>query len=114
MPVEIREVILDQDELLQAIHSYTRTLPTKYPPGRVVASASRSTPEGLLIEASINPPNCGDQVITTQLTGDAPVEMLVRFCLENNIPVPRSGKKMVRAAESGMVLTITLSGAQLE
>jgi hypothetical protein len=113
VPVENREIILSQEELLLAVGSYTRTHPTEYPPGRVVAADCRSTSEGVVVDAQINPPNSGDQVIKSQLVGDAVIEMLVRFSAEHNIPIPRAGRKSVRMADSGLVLAITLEGAQI-
>jgi hypothetical protein len=113
MPVENREIILNQEEVLLAVGSYTRTHPNEYPPGRVVAAACRSTPDGVVVDADINPPNSGDQVIKSQLAGETVTEMLVRFSVEHNIPIPRAGRKTVRMAEAGLVLAISMEGAQL-
>ena len=40
------------------------------------------------------------------------VDVLVRFCLEQNIPIPRMGAKSVCILRSGIALLITMGSIQ--
>lgn len=95
-------------ELTDAVASYMRMSPAKYPQGRIVAISPEQTQAGALIKVEINPPNCGNQVVTAQITTPSIIEMLLRFCNENNIPIPRAGRKYTRVIAGAVALLIVI------
>ena len=108
MPIERREITLSADELQDAVISYMRVSKDEFPVGRLVSidAVDADGAQGLAIR--INPRNCGSQEITIHLEAARMVDTLIRFCVENNIPVPRDGRKRARFSAGSASLLILL------
>jgi hypothetical protein len=113
MPIERREITLLPTELVDAVASYLRMSQSRYPQGRIVAVNPEQTQAGPVVHVEVNPPNCGDQIVTTQIHPPAALEMFVRFCNENNIPLPRSGRKLLRANGGSLAMLIVMDNGAI-
>jgi hypothetical protein len=108
MPTEIRKILFSTEELLHAVQSYARMVPRFLPAGRVVGFEpvlGEETGLGLTVQVE-----AGSGNVLTLVMVHAPqarlVEVLVRCCLENNIPIPRRGTKMAKLVEDRLALVI--------
>jgi hypothetical protein len=108
MATEQREIVLNSEELLLAADSYARKHPANYPAGRVVAVDATSTDHGPRIDAQLNAHEAGEAPTAIHFDTPAVIKMLIQFCIESNIPIPRAGKKDVRVGEGVVTLTIAL------
>lgn len=106
MPRELRHILLSREELMQAVEAYRRMTATGLPEGTIVA---------------VEPDQQNDlKVVLTTQFGSTPqqletalgtkhiVPMLVRFCYENNIPLPMNGKKAYRAIKGELALVVRI------
>lgn len=91
MPIERRDIILINEEALLAVRAQARMEPWLFPPGQIIAVDINKNEEPLLVTvATAGAPNKRESVA---LNRQQAVEVLIRFCLENNIPLPRLGYK---------------------
>lgn len=100
MVEEVRNIIPNHDELLDALDSYRRKTPDFLPSGRIV-ECKQGSPDtvGVRVEA--------DGVMKDHtLDLQDLLEPLIRFCLENNIKLPRKSKKTVKLKDKRITLHI--------
>jgi hypothetical protein len=111
MPIERREVRLDNTELMQAVASYAHQTPGVLPTGSLVGVQVRNHDPGapsvtaavrLAAEPQALP-------IEVRLSHDSVLELMVRFCKEEGIPVPRAGAKAVTVIAGLLTLVIDQS-----
>jgi hypothetical protein len=111
MPIERREVRLDNTELMQAVASYALQTPGVLPNGNLVrVQVVHAAPGAPSVTAAVCPsaePQASP--IEVRLSHDSVLELLVRFCKEEGIPVPRSGAKAVTVIAGLLTLVIDQS-----
>lgn len=114
MPIERREIRLAEDELMRAIISYGRQTPGVLPPGPVLRVALQHVPDAapcvtatvLLAADREEPP------VDVRLQASNVLEMLVRYCQEEGIPIPRGGQKSTSVI--GGMLTLVIDSPRRE
>lgn len=111
MPRETRQIALSDDELIQAIRSYRRMQPDFLPQGPVLrASFTRTEDLDTRLTVAVRMRyGASEQEVEVQLQEADLLPLLVRFCLENNIPVPRRGEKKAQLIDGAAVLHIEFS-----
>lgn len=114
MPLERRHIILSAEEVLQAIASYRRTTPEFLPRGAILGFRldEPEAPGGapaltVSVEMSYGRTQ---QVTELRAEGTDVVQMLVRCCVENNIPIPRRGAKRAALIDGALALLIEYAG----
>ena len=108
MPTELRKVILTAEETLRAIQSYARMVPRFLPRGEVHGfHLDEAAEDGVGLMVSAEAEN-GDTTVLIQVEPKPAevIEILVRCCLENNIPIPRLGTKRAVLVEGMLALSI--------
>jgi hypothetical protein len=108
---EFRRIILTNDELLLAFGSYSRRTPNFMPPGKLITCTPHGSPGAesevrIKIETNFN--NLVKEIELVYRGVDV-LQPLVLFCLENNIPLPREGRKIFVVVESQANLMIDLN-----
>ena len=109
MPRERREILLSEDELVDAIRSYRRMQKDVLPAGEIVAVEVQSA-DCIKVSIVMEYGDC-EQQADFVLSGARVIEVLIRFCIENNIPIPRCGKKSLQITAGELCLKIELSQA---
>ena len=109
MPRESRKVVFSDEEVLQAVQSYARMTPNLLPQGSVISAEVLASPD-LRLSASVKM-NYGNAMrqASFDLTTRDTVELLIRACLENNIPIPRRAEKHLGLVEGELALVIHIS-----
>lgn len=101
MVQEVRRIMFTQDELVAAFECYRRVTPNFLPPGSLVScvvaensicAIVKSTPQGPTIDYTFK--------------GMEAVKPLIRFCIENNIMMPRDGQKSLYVKDGAASLYI--------
>jgi len=108
MPIERRQIMLSEPELLQAIQSYRRVHPDFLPDGELNELGVKPSADGgvhLTIDVSMVYGQMR-QVLRIEPVAKDIVELLVRCCLENNIPIPRAGRKSAGIVDGMLALII--------
>jgi hypothetical protein len=108
MPIERRQIMLSEPELLQAIQSYRRMHPDFLPHGELKELGLKPSADGgvqLTIDVSMIYGQMR-QIIRIEPVAKDIVERLVRCCLENNIPIPRAGRKSAGIVDGMLALII--------
>ncbi|WP_193173625.1 hypothetical protein [Nisaea nitritireducens] len=111
MPREIRTIILSDAELKGAIDSFRRVHKELLPPGTV--HGIEAQPDGsilIAIEMKFGPNIRNDSFILEQ---QHVVEAFVRFCIETNIIIPRSGTKKIVRTDKEWILEIRLKSNEM-
>jgi hypothetical protein len=107
MPRERRQIALLNDELIEALRSYRRLEPTFLPRGEIVectVAMDRSVVVRLeKLDRSMSKP------VEVRLSPADLVEPLIRFCIENNIKLPRAGIKSVGFSDGELALCIRMN-----
>ena len=114
MPVERREIIFSTNEVLQAVNSYNRMKPDLLPQGTV---QDVQIVEGDEIRLRVTIEMTYDdrrQAVEIEVKAVDTVELLVRGCLENNIPIPRRATKFLRLIEGSLALVIQVASEEAE
>ena len=114
MPVERREIIFSTSEVFQAVNSYNRMKPDLLPHGTI---QDVQLVEGGEIKLRVIVEMIyGDrrQAVEIEVKAIDTVELLVRGCLENNIPIPRRATKLLRVIEGSLALVIQVASEEAE
>jgi hypothetical protein len=112
MPIEIHQILLSSEEVTHALNAYRQVNTTFLPQGDVVKvkvgpAADAHAPGGVELTVSIAMQYGSSQHKADFTIGVADiVELLIRFCLENNIPVPRLGTKAAELIDGALALRI--------
>ncbi len=109
MPLERREICLTNDELLEAIEFYGRQTPGVLPAGALLeVVVANHAPERPSVTATIrctyDPVGPPVEVI---LNDQSVLELLLRFCVEEGIPIPRGGDKKTSVIDGLLTLVIS-------
>ena len=110
MPREVRFITFSEAEVVQAINAYSRITPGVLPDGEVVTIGGDDQSDFFVIMKTFY--GQGFQEITVNLDSFHVVEMLVRYCIENNIPVARQAVKTYKVTENRVVLRMELSPSE--
>ena len=114
MPMERRQIILSTDETLQAIQAYRRAAPEFLPRGRILGfrldePEAPGGPPALTVSIEMTYGRT-HQVTEVRAEGADVVQVLVRCCVENNIPIPRRGAKRAALVDGALALLIEHTG----
>jgi len=112
MATEMRSIILSNAEFASSLNSFRRTHEDVLPNGEIVSWAAADK-QAMDITISIKGGSTVNQMVFT-IENRQVIDILVRFCMENNIPVPRAGVKKWTARDSTISLSIALQGSELE
>ena len=111
MPREIRKIILNDAEVMEAVAAYRRVTDDLLPPGAILdVRPSEDNGISIEIEMKFGPNIRKDWFI---LEREHLTESMVRYCIENNIIVPRHGIRKARAMDKAWVLEIRLKDAEM-
>lgn len=106
MPREIRQIILSKEEFSGAIKSYRRAAQDALPQGDIESYCV--SPAGT-VQINMKTYFGGSQQnITIDLNSNHIVKILVRFCIENNIMIPKNSDKKFQLQGSEVFLVITM------
>ena len=103
MPLERREIVLIGNELVDAVHAFARAEPGVLPPGEITGATVHSEAEPIAISIKLDGADSGAQGSRVYVPRDQCIPILVRYCTEHNIPLPRAGRKNVK------ILTLPLN-----
>ncbi len=109
MPTEKRQIIFSKDEVMQALRAYRLTHHDFLPSGDVIEFTLKPTAGGGGVHLTVA---CNliygetRQTINIEVADADVVELLIRCCLENNIPIPRMGQKSANAVDGMLALII--------
>lgn len=110
MPREHRQIFFTDDELLNAMAAHHRTLPNKVMQGEAEACIVGSGPK-IAVTCRVQDGN-----VYRSQEAEVPLEFvlhsLIRYCLENNIVIPRAGRKTVEYCNGEICLQIVLNQSQ--
>ena len=106
MPKEFRQIFFSHEELTHAVVAHNRIAEEKVLYGDLAAC---TLGEDLIIRAECQIRDGGTvRSLQVTLTEDFTREALIRYCLENNIPIPRSGSKQLRLVDDEACLEISI------
>ncbi len=112
MASELRHITLSDAEFTSSLHSFRRTHEDFLPSGEIVEWAA-GTDKTIDVTMIIKGGSSVNQMMFT-VESQQIIDILVRFCMENNIPVPRAGDKKWSAVDGGITLSVALQGRELE
>ena len=109
MPIERRHIMLSEAEVRHAVLSYRNVRPDFLPHGdlgqlSIQHAASDSGVRlaiGVVVTYGIN-----RQTLTIEVADLDLIALLIRCCLENNIPIPKAGVKSADVIDGLLTLTI--------
>ncbi len=112
MPLERREIRFRNEELLRAIASYGRLTPGVLPEGALqgvsVALGAQGAPAvTVLVALAVGGPG---ESVEVHLSSDSILELMIGFCRQEGIPMPRSASKHAAVFDSLLGLVIEHGG----
>lgn len=113
MPIELRTIMLSAEEVSQAIDSYARMAAHFLPRGHVLGFRLEPSEDGLEVGLMVSVEamyGSTRTVIEVRTEQEDAVKLLIRCCLENNIPIPRRGIKTAAVVEGLLALVIRHEG----
>jgi hypothetical protein len=109
MPIERRQIMLSEAEVLHAVQIYRRVCPEFLPHGEVTGLTLVPKSDGGGVQLTIDFSMIYGktrQTISIQAVETDVVDLLIRCCLENNIPIPRAGRKSATVMNGMLALII--------
>lgn len=109
MVQDIRNIVLSMDEILTAFEGYKRITPSFLPNAEILDCKIKD--KGVVLTTESNQDNVPKrQEVAYQ--GIDVLKPLIRFCIENNIMLPRDGKKSILYEESAIIMHVELDLSQ--
>ncbi len=108
MVQEVRKIILTAEEMAAAFDSYRRVTPHFLPDGNIVRCA-QAPDHAVTVVIEAPAPAGGAAPAQFTFKGVNILRPLIRFCIENNIMLPRDGHKSVIVDDKGFTLCIELN-----
>jgi hypothetical protein len=107
MVQEIRDIMLSLDEIYYAYECYQRITPTFIANANLVSCKTVKADAGVIITFDKTD---GSSPQRQELTfkGLDILKPLIRFCIENNIMLPRDGKKSILVEDDKVIMHIEL------
>lgn len=106
MPKELRRIILSDAEMKLAVRSFLRSQASSNS-DYAIQAVNVADDAGPVLEC-IGKSATTDTTTTIRLDKENLQKILVRFCLENNIAIPRAGRKTVVVNGGSIALQIAL------
>lgn len=101
MPKELRKIMFTADELQAAVINHCLHAGKTLPKGRIERLQVSKTPEAMVIlHFDVENANGSEVVLSREAVGAA----LIRYCMQNDIPLPRSAGKGVQPDGDGIAL----------
>ncbi len=112
MVKEMRKIILSKDEIMAALESYKRSNFEFLPPGKIVSCQLKAG--GPIIVGFERTDGATDHPLEFSLEQQKLLEPMIRFCLENNIVLPRNSRKSALTGEDQVALFIQMGPPEEE
>ncbi len=107
MVQELRQIVLDKNELISALESHRGMTCGYMPTGKIIDLAIVDDTNSVNVTlASVSQ----GKEISVMLSDAMLLQPLIRFCIENNIMLPRQGSKKVCVTKEHVALRIILDG----
>ncbi len=108
MPIERREIRLTEQELIHAIQAYGRQTPGVLPIGVLLGTdVADRTPDPPRVTVAVRLAADPDQPpVDVRISDQSLFELLIRFCMEEGIPLPRAGTKTAWVMDGLVTLVI--------
>lgn len=106
MVQEVRDIMLSMDEVKDAFIGYQRIAPDFLPKGTIVACGTADESVVLSIELGYGGVPQKTEFVFKGLDVLKP---LIRYCIENNIMLPRDGKKSILYRDDKILMHIELN-----
>jgi len=101
MPIEMRRVVLTLPEFNQALSDFMAVNESLFKGARLLDSAiTRPDP----LEVSISVQTRQGQQSTLSLSGPHLAAVLIKYCMDRSIPLPRQSTKSVKKVSTGVAL----------
>ncbi len=106
MPVELRKILFAEEELQAAVIDYCLRSKMRLPETNIDSVDITEDAEACVVlnYATESPSDVSD----VKLSRDQVAAALIRYCGEHNIPLPRSGRKMLQPGDDGVALLINI------
>ncbi len=106
MPRERRKIIFTAEELVLAVRSYDRVTAEFLPSGHV-RSVQVKDGDGVRLVVSLQAAPSG-AACSIDVAHQDVIELLIRACLENNIPIPRRAAKFLDVVDGDLAMVMDL------
>lgn len=107
MVQEVRRIILSKAEIICAFDSYRRMAPQFLPLGQIIDCKPQNNGSVILM-LDIPAGSSFHQTEITLIDTDVLLP-IIRFCLENNIMLPKAGKKTIIVSNHVLALDVKLN-----
>ncbi len=108
MPSEIRRLIFNSEELIEAIQEYREISKAKLPPGMIVSCTPTSDPE-VTVHLEIFDQR-RDETSAVDLAPEVIAAALLHYCITHRIPMPRQAEKSIQVHGDEVTLSIRIKG----
>ncbi|MDD3370452.1 MAG: hypothetical protein PHE27_01370 [Alphaproteobacteria bacterium] len=108
---DIRRIIFSDEELGSAFEAYSRKTPNFLPPGKIVSCSTlvASGSECAVLVRIDTSQESGPKQLELTFRNANVLQPLILFCLENNVMLPRQGRKSFSIVEGKACLIIDLN-----
>ncbi len=110
MAVEVRFILFSMKEITQALVAHLRKAGKPLPVGSVRRVSLAAAPT-LNVAIDLVPDKEGEAVRMTVKEGEL-IAMIIAFCIDQHIPLPRDGAKSLRLVENEFYLVVALGASE--
>lgn len=105
MPTEYRRVVFPNRELREALAA-SDPGGEPFPPGEIISVAMPEDGEGT-VRVTVLDTAC-NATFTSDLAVSRVAAALIRFCIDNKVPIPKKGRKSLRLMGDNLALDIII------
>ena len=106
MPVEQRLILFEEDETVTALSSANRMAEKPFVSGDIISYEIVDNNQ-VTVRAKLAD-TIGEKEVEYVVPPEVLLEALIRFCIENNIRLPREGKKSIRYVNGRVAMNIRM------
>jgi hypothetical protein len=112
MPTELRQLIFSRDELAAAIANYNGNASQDVPAGRIMFCKVMQN-SGIFVTVKIVPDG-ETEVQTVHLDKNTVGAALMKYCLDNKIPMPKKASKSLQALGENIAMSLCIDSISEE
>jgi hypothetical protein len=111
MPTEYRRVVFPNHELRQALAVYHGDDEQPIPPGEIVAVAILDSPANTVRITLLD--TAQSATFTADFSASHIAAALIRYCIDNRVPIPKDSRKSLRLMGDNLALDIVVRERKL-
>ena len=112
MPIEMRTIIFDRDELTEALSMHGRDDSEAIPPGKIIFCRVDQDPDFTVTVKFVR--NGSSEIESVSVQPESVGSALVQYCMNRSIPIPRNVARSLQSLGENVAMHLSINQARID